>query len=235
MREAPDAHVLVHDAVPRDERLIVDHDVSRRARAPLQMMVLVADPAVVGDVRVRHQVVVVADDRRACPPAWRDGSRACSRMTLRSPMRSPVGAPRYARSCGSWPMIGAGMDDVVARRARCHRSGRHAPSRACAGRCGPARRSRRRDRSPRWHRSPRAGRRRRWNGSAPTSGPAPGRPPETPPRAGSPRRGCDSARPPRPRDRARRHRSEQKGRCGFPFHAVSRRQVGHRTRRTGEV
>ena len=51
-----------------------DHDVPAEQRAAADDGA-VADPAVVGDVRVRHEVVVGADDRQRARLRWRGGSR----------------------------------------------------------------------------------------------------------------------------------------------------------------
>src|SRR2546426_6175747 len=59
-REPPDPAVLVDDAVPRDEGLVLDHHVTAEQRARGDDH-LAPEPAVVTDVRLRHQGVVVAD------------------------------------------------------------------------------------------------------------------------------------------------------------------------------
>ena len=60
-REPSDASKLMDHAITRDQRAIADLDPSRQQRAAADDD-SIADPAVVSDMRVVHEEVVVADD-----------------------------------------------------------------------------------------------------------------------------------------------------------------------------
>ena len=82
-RTAAEADELVHTRQPADDHLVLDHAMPGDGDAVDQDHV-VPDPAVVGNVRVDHEEVVVADDRLA--------------VFLESPMEGDVFADRVARA-----------------------------------------------------------------------------------------------------------------------------------------
>ena len=61
-REPPDAHVLMHHAVARDQRAIADLDPSGKQRAARDDR-RVANAAIMGNMRILHEEIAVADDR----------------------------------------------------------------------------------------------------------------------------------------------------------------------------
>jgi hypothetical protein len=115
-RQAADAHVLVHDAVPRDERVVVHDDVPGDERAARDDDAR-PEAAVVGDVRVDHHEVRVAEHR------VRVGLRAAVHLAV-LPEDVPVADADPARRVAVGHVLrrvaedGPGMHDVVGAEVR---------------------------------------------------------------------------------------------------------------------
>ena len=76
------------------------------------------------DVRVRHQVVVVADHPSACPACVARWTSHVLAEDVAVADAEPGRRAAYARSCGSWPMTAPGWIDVVGADLGVARSGR---------------------------------------------------------------------------------------------------------------